>query len=183
MPPGAHDPLITTPTKRACGTDGTGPPSFSLFPLFILPSFPLSFLCFYHFFHLSFASAFDFPEYLVHSSIMDDQYYRKAKVGAGFAGLVSRLLRNRFLGIALLLGIPVLGYILFGSHGVVQRVRLEQQRSELQAKIKDAEVEARKLKQESTALEGDRKTIEKVAREKHLMVRPGEKVYRVAGDK
>jgi cell division protein FtsB len=114
---------------------------------------------------------------------MDDQYYRKAKAGAGFTGLVSRLLQNRLLVGTLLLGIPILGYVLFGSHGVLQRVRLEKQRSELEAKIKDAEVEARKLKEQSAALDGDRKTIEKVAREKHLMVRPGEKVYRVAGDK
>jgi cell division protein FtsB len=113
---------------------------------------------------------------------MDDLYYRKTKPGAGIAGLFSRL-RNRTFLVALLIAVPILGYVLFGSHGVVQRIRLEQQRTELQAKIKDAETQTRKLREQSAALDGDRKTIEKVAREKHVMVRPGEKVYRVAGDK
>jgi cell division protein FtsB len=114
---------------------------------------------------------------------MDDQYYRKTQASGRIAGLLRRLLHHRILLVGLMLSVPLLGFAIFGNHGVVQRIRLEQQRYELQAKIKDAEAQTKKLKEQSAALDGDRKTIEKVAREKHLMVRPGEKVYRVAGDK
>ena len=81
--------------------------------------------------------------------------------------------------VRLVLGSILLLYFLFGTHGIIQRVRLQHQKSELVSKIQDAEAESKKLQAESKALDGDPKAIEKVAREKHGMIREGETVYKV----
>ena len=71
------------------------------------------------------------------------------------------------------------GLILFGNRGILQRVRLQHQKAELEAKIRQAQEETKTLQSQSKALDGDKKAIEKVAREKYGMVREGEKVYKV----
>ena len=110
----------------------------------------------------------------------DGEFYRKLGRRVGLGAAMKRLLANRRLMLGLVLGIPLTVFVLFGNRGVVQRVRLQAQKSELEQKIREAEAEAKRLQQESRALDGDRKTIEKVAREKYGMVREGETVYRVA---
>jgi cell division protein FtsB len=110
---------------------------------------------------------------------MESDFYRKKKKRFDIGGKVRRLLKNRRLVLGLLVGIPVLAYVLFGSRGVVQRVRLQRQKTELEAEIRAAETETKNLQAESKALDGDEKAIEKVAREKHDMVREGETVYKV----
>jgi cell division protein FtsB len=57
------------------------------------------------------------------------------------------------------------------------------QKQEMLEKINTAEEEQKKLKEQSKALDGDPKAIEKVAREKYGMVRENEKVYKVAPKK
>jgi cell division protein FtsB len=109
---------------------------------------------------------------------MDDLYYRKKDVPLSLRGRLRRLLKNRRLVVALLLGVPLLMFVLFGSHGILQRIRLERQKAELQEKIRAAEAEGKRLQEQAKALEGDKRTIEKVAREKYGMVRKGEQVYR-----
>jgi cell division protein FtsB len=110
----------------------------------------------------------------------DGVFYRKLDKRGGLGAALKKLLSNRRLVLALVLGLPLVLFVLFGNRGVVQRVRLQAQKTELEQKIREAEAEARRLQQESRALDGDRKTIEKVAREKYGMVREGETVYRVA---
>jgi cell division protein FtsB len=80
-------------------------------------------------------------------------------------------------------GFILLLYVFFNSNGIVQRVRLEIQKKEMIEKIEKAEAEQIKLKEQSKALDGDPKAIEKVAREKYGMVRENEKVYKVAPKK
>jgi cell division protein FtsB len=110
----------------------------------------------------------------------DGVFYRKLDRRPEIRAVLKRLLGNRRLMVGLVLGLPLLLFVLFGNRGVVQRVRLQAQKSQLEQKIREAEAEAKRLQAESRALEGDRKTIEKVAREKYGMVREGETVYRVA---
>jgi cell division protein FtsB len=110
----------------------------------------------------------------------DGVFYRRLDTRGGLGTALKKLLSNRRVVLALVLGVPLALFVVFGNRGVVQRVRLQAQKAELQRKILDAEAEAKRLQQESRALDGDRKTIEKVAREKYGMVREGETVYRVA---
>lgn len=109
---------------------------------------------------------------------MEDLYLRKQRRRRWFSGRI-KFWRNRKLLLRLLILLPILLYVLFNNKGVVQRVRLELQKREMERKLIEVEAEGRRLRDEVKALEEDREAIEKVAREKHGMVREGEKVYRV----
>jgi cell division protein FtsB len=87
--------------------------------------------------------------------------------------------RGRRFGLALLVGIPIMGYVLLNPHGIIQRVRLELAKREMEEKVNEAEVERQQLLDLSKKLENDKRTIEKVAREKYGMLREGETVYKM----
>lgn len=109
-------------------------------------------------------------------------FYRGLSTSLYAAGPLKRLLGNRKLLFGLIVGGAVAGYITFGSHGVIQRVRLQRQSAELERKIHEAEEEAKALQNQSKTLDTDKRAIEKVAREKYGMARPGESVYKVKKD-
>ncbi|MBM2844949.1 MAG: hypothetical protein HW407_261 [Bacteroidetes bacterium] len=110
---------------------------------------------------------------------MDNLFYRKEKKKWDVRGLLKKFLKSRRSVLSVVIGIPALLFILFGSHGIIQRVRLQNQKAELELKIQQAEAETKRLQAESKALDGDKKAIEKVAREKYGMHRDGETVYKV----
>jgi|WetSurMetagenome_2_1015567.scaffolds.fasta_scaffold13084_6 cell division protein FtsB len=111
---------------------------------------------------------------------MENLFYRKKKSPWDLREPFRRLLRNKRLLLLIAIATPLVGYLLFGSRGIIQRVRLEHQKVEMEQRLREAEAEADRLKQESKALDNDRAAIERVAREKHGMVRPGETVYRTS---
>ena len=106
-------------------------------------------------------------------------YYRKSKSRFALRPLLRKLLRNKRLLLAMIVAVPLGGYVLFGNHGILQRIHLQREKKELEAKIRTAEDETRTLQTTSKALDGDKRAIEKVAREKHNMTREGERVYKV----
>ncbi|HTY10115.1 MAG TPA: septum formation initiator family protein [Bacteroidota bacterium] len=97
--------------------------------------------------------------------------------------LLAKLWSNKKLSGLLAAAFIILLYVLFNNQGVLQRIRLERQKKEMLQKIQQAEQEQKQLQDQSKALDGDKKAIEKVAREKYGMVREGEKVYKVAPKK
>jgi cell division protein FtsB len=105
---------------------------------------------------------------------MEDLYYRKPRQHR----FLGRLKKKRIV-LTLLVGGLAMGYVLLGSHGIVQRVRLEAEREEMKKKIDAAQMENKRLSEESQALNSDLKAIEKVAREKYGMIRRGETMYRL----
>lgn len=110
---------------------------------------------------------------------MDNLFYRKDKKGFNLKDKALKLLKNKRFVFRFVLGSGIVLYVLLGSHGVVQRIRLQHQKSEMTAKIDEAEAETKRLQAESNALDGNPRAIEKVAREKHGMIREGETVYKV----
>jgi cell division protein FtsB len=110
---------------------------------------------------------------------METDFYRKKRKRVNLRGALRKLLRNRRLLALLVLGTPLLLYVVFGPKGVLTRWNLQQRKARLEEDLRAAEVESRKLEGESKALDGDKDAIEKVAREKYGMVRPGETVYHV----
>ena len=111
---------------------------------------------------------------------MENLFYRKKKSPWDVRELLRRLVRNTRLLLVLAIVLPLAGYVLFGSRGIIQRIRLERQKADMEQRIRDAEADAERLKKESKALDADRAAIERVAREKHGMLRPGETVYRTS---
>ena len=110
---------------------------------------------------------------------MDNLFYRKRKGRPDLRALVRKMMKNRRLMLALAVGIPVCGFVVFGNHGILHRIRLQQRKADLEMQIRAEEAERKTLEQESKKLDSDRTEIEKVAREKHHMAREGEQVYRV----
>ncbi|HXX63905.1 MAG TPA: septum formation initiator family protein [Bacteroidota bacterium] len=110
---------------------------------------------------------------------MDELYLRKEKRSYSFRAALARLMRNRRLLLILAVTIPLAVFVVFGNHGILHRIRLQKQKTELEQQLRDAEADQKALEAQSKALDGDPKAIEKVAREQHHMVREGERVYRV----
>lgn len=110
---------------------------------------------------------------------MENQFYRRKKSPWDFREPLRRLFRNKRFLLALAICVPLGGYGLFGSRGLVSRLRLEQQKTEMEQRLRNAEEETQRLKSQSKALETDRAAIERVAREQHGMVRSGETVYKI----
>ena len=110
---------------------------------------------------------------------MDNLFYRRDKKKYDVRALLKRLVKNKRAMLGLVAGVPLTLFLLFGSHGIIQRFKLKSQKADLEARIQQAELETKQLQAESKALDGDKKAIEKVAREKYGMIREGETVYKV----
>ncbi len=110
---------------------------------------------------------------------MDSMFYRKLSKGFNPRALLKKMLRNKQATFVALFGLMVAGFIVFGNHGILQRIHLSQQKSEMERKIREADAETKALQAQSKALDSDKKAVEKVARERYGMARQGEKVYKV----
>ena len=73
--------------------------------------------------------------------------------------------------------IIVLGLFLFSKHGLITRIQLENQKKEIQQKIKNEKRISDSLKNVIRSLRYDTLEIEREAREKYGMVKPGEEKY------
>jgi cell division protein FtsB len=110
---------------------------------------------------------------------MEGQFLRKARKPRWLGGITKKVFKTRRRPIILIAGVIVVSYVLFNNHGVVARIRLERERQVMIEKVKAAQEENQRLEAYLKALGGDKKTIEKVAREKYGMSRAGETVYKV----
>lgn len=110
---------------------------------------------------------------------MEGQFYRKIKTNSAVNRLAKKVFRSRRRALVVIVGTFVMAFVLFNNRGVVARIRLEVERREMIEKVQEAEKETKRLQSYLKALDGDRKTIEKVAREKYGMAREGETVYKV----
>ena len=113
---------------------------------------------------------------------MEGQFYRKIRTNSGLNLLGKRVFKARRRGLAIIAGTIIVAFVLFNNRGVVARVRLEVERRDMIEKVREAEAETKRLQAYLKALDGDKKTIEKVAREKYGMAREGETVYKVKKD-
>jgi cell division protein FtsB len=80
--------------------------------------------------------------------------------------------------IFLLMLIPILFFIFFNNKGLWTRYSLNRDQKILQKKIELAEEKNKLLLEEIKALKTDKNKIEKVAREKYNMKKPGETIYK-----
>ena len=86
-------------------------------------------------------------------------------------------------GIILLLCITLLIIFIFGDHGLLQLYKLKRNRAKVQAQIAQLRKEREGVMVEKNRLENDIQYLEKLARERYRMVKPGEKVYKVIPEK
>jgi cell division protein FtsB len=89
------------------------------------------------------------------------------------------LTRRRKVTLALLATLPVLAIFTFGNRGLLTRFRLEMQRDRLHEQLYSERASGDSLRLEIARHRDDSATIERIARERFGMVRPGETIYRV----
>ena len=71
---------------------------------------------------------------------------------------------------------------IFGDHGILQLFKLKREKAKIQDHIIELREEKEELVLEKHRLEIDLDYIEKLAREKYRMAKPGEKVFKVISD-
>ncbi len=113
---------------------------------------------------------------------MHGDFYRAIPKTRHLQGAVRRLFKNRRRLVSLLVALIATLYLLLDNKGIIRRTSLEFQKRDLAEKVDQARRETSKLQAHLKAVEGDKKTIEKLARERYGMARDGETVYRVKKD-
>ena len=91
--------------------------------------------------------------------------------------------RKFIRGVLLLIGATLVIIFIFGDHGLFQLYKLKQERKEVQKHITQLRENRETLIAEKNRLENDLEYIEKLAREKYRMAKPGEKVFKVVPKK
>ena len=89
---------------------------------------------------------------------------------------------NVYFGIVIFLIIGF-GFMLFNDFGLLNLFHLYQKEKKLFSEVNTLMVQQDNLRKEIKKLQTDEEYIQKIAREKFMMVLPGEKVYRVQDEK
>jgi cell division protein FtsB len=110
---------------------------------------------------------------------MQNQFYRNIQPERFLKKIVKSAAKNKKRTVILIFLFLLFLYLLFDNKGIITRLRLETEHREWIEKVKADSVETKRLQEHIKALEGDKKTIEKIAREKYGMKREGETVYQV----
>tara|TARA_B110000444_G_C18703602_1_gene530206 strand:+ start:315 stop:641 length:327 start_codon:yes stop_codon:yes gene_type:complete len=88
--------------------------------------------------------------------------------------------QKSFVKSIVLLIVFVLSIIfIFGDHGLLELYKLKRKSSQVQNYIEALRTEKKQALKEKNKLENDLEYIEKLAREKYKMVKPGEKIFKV----
>jgi len=82
-------------------------------------------------------------------------------------------------GVIFLFVATLLIIFVFGDHGLFQLYKLKKERAEIQLYITQLRKDREILYNEKNRLENDLQYVEKLAREKYRMAKPGEKVFKV----
>jgi len=84
-----------------------------------------------------------------------------------------------FKGLVFLICFSLIIIFIFGDHGLLKLYKIKNERQAIQKEIASLREEREKLKSEKIKTENDLNYIEKIAREKYKMVKPGEKIFKV----
>jgi len=89
------------------------------------------------------------------------------------------LTARRKVALILALALPVLAIFTFGSRGLLRRIQLEMQVSDLRRQVYAERSTADSLRREIHRYTIDTSSIERLARERYGMARQGETIYKV----
>ena len=88
--------------------------------------------------------------------------------------------QKQFLqGLVFLICLSLIIVFIFGDHGLLKLYKIKQKRGKIQANIKLLREERETIASKKSKIENDLDYIEKIAREKYKMVKPGEKIFKV----
>ena len=105
------------------------------------------------------------------------RYYSKKKKLK--SNLIATTQKQFIQGLVFLICMSLVIIFIFGDHGLIKLYEIKTQREKVQNHIAQLRQEREKRKEEKNKIENDLDYIEKIAREKYKMVKPGEKVFKV----
>jgi|TARA_B100001741_G_C16432033_1_gene541384 cell division protein FtsB len=105
------------------------------------------------------------------------RYYSKKKKLK--SNLIATTQKQFIQGLVFLICMSLVIIFIFGDHGLIKLYKIKTQREKVQNHIAQLRQEREKRKEEKNKIENDLDYIEKIAREKYKMVKPGEKVFKV----
>ena len=87
--------------------------------------------------------------------------------------------KHLYKGIIFLMFFSFAIVFIFGDHGLLKLYNIKSKRKLIQKKISHLREEKEILENEKSKIKNDLDYIEKIAREKYKMVKPGEKIFKV----
>ena len=105
------------------------------------------------------------------------RYYSKKKKLK--SNLIATTQKQFIQGLVFLICMSLVIIFIFGDHGLIKLYKIKTQRGKIQNHIAQLRQEREKRKEEKNKIENDLDYIEKIAREKYKMVKPGEKIFKV----
>ena len=94
-------------------------------------------------------------------------------------GSIATTQKQFIQGLVLLICLSLIIVFIFGDHGLLKLYKIKSQRKTIQTHIAQLRDEREKAEEKKNKIENDINYIEKMAREKYKMVKPGEKIFKV----
>ena len=105
-------------------------------------------------------------------------FYKQRRIRSK-SGSIEKTQKQFIQGLVLLICLSLIIVFIFGDHGLLKLYKIKTQRKTIQTQIAQLRDEREKAKEKKNKIENDINYIEKMAREKYKMVKPGEKIFKV----
>ena len=105
-------------------------------------------------------------------------FYKQRRIRSK-SGAIPKTQKQFIQGLVLLICLSLIIVFIFGDHGLLKLYKIKSQRKKIQTHIAQLRNEREKAKEKKQKIENDINYIEKMAREKYKMVKPGEKIFKV----
>lgn len=110
-------------------------------------------------------------------------FEEKEEIEDGFIKKIARFFKYNKLALFFsLIIIAHIGLAVFGSKGLLTRIRLESERKQLEKQLQEEWKKGDEMKKEINEINTSDKKIEKIAREKYGMTKDGEKIIKIKVD-
>ena len=105
-------------------------------------------------------------------------FYKQRRIRSK-SGSIAKTQKQFIQGLVLLICLSLIIVFIFGDHGLFKLYKFKSKRERIQAHLTQLRDEREKAKEKKNKIENDINYIEKMAREKYKMVKPGEKIFKV----
>ena len=105
-------------------------------------------------------------------------FYKQRRIRSK-SGSIAKTQKQFIQGLVLLICLSLIIVFIFGDHGLLKLYKIKSQRKTIQTHIAQLRDEREKAEEKKNKIENDIDYIEKMAREKYKMVKPGEKIFKV----
>ena len=105
-------------------------------------------------------------------------FYKRRRIRSASES-IAKTQKQFIQGLVFLICLSLIIVFIFGDHGLLKLYKIKSQRKTIQTHIAQLRDEREKAKEKKNKIENDLNYIEKMAREKYKMVKPGEKIFKV----